>query len=85
MLANTMNSEKRMNNCETEKNYICHSERAVATEESISFLLCTFNFEPLNFERFGTAKHTPHRTSFTRERCHWIYETEHTDHHVLQM
>ncbi len=39
MLANTMNSEKRMNNCETEKNYICHSERAVATEESISFVI----------------------------------------------
>ena len=34
-----MNSEKRMNNCETEKNYICHSERAVATEESISFVI----------------------------------------------
>ena len=34
-----MNSEKRMNNCETEKNYICHSERAVATEESISSVI----------------------------------------------
>ncbi len=28
-----------MNNCETEKHYICHSERAVATEESISFVI----------------------------------------------
>ncbi len=34
-LVNTMNLEKRMNNCETEEHYICHSERAVATEESI--------------------------------------------------
>ena len=28
-----------MNNCETEKHYICHSERAVAIEESISFVI----------------------------------------------
>ncbi|MCK4642776.1 hypothetical protein KAU32_03970 [bacterium] len=34
-----MNREKRINNCETEKYYFCHSERAVATEESISFVI----------------------------------------------
>ncbi len=37
-----MNWEKRMNNCETEKNYICHSERAVATEESIWYMILVF-------------------------------------------
>ncbi len=38
-LVNTMNREKRINNCETEKHYICYSDRAVATEESISFVI----------------------------------------------
>ena len=28
-----------MNNCEAEKHYICHSEKAVATEESISSVI----------------------------------------------
>ncbi len=90
-----------MNNCEVEKHYICHSEKAVATEESISSVIpakaevhlsppinlstdhpitpityfSTWNLEPLNFERFGTAKHTPIVPRSLVNDGQFIYET----------